>query len=220
MKVLITGSNGFVAQNLISTLEERKDVEILRFTRDDDVSRLDELTGQADFIFHLAGVNRPKDPADFKSGNAGLTQQLCDSIARGGRRTPVIYSSSTQASQDNPYGLSKREAEDALSALAEQHGSPVYLFRLPNVFGKWARPNYNSAVATFCHNINRGLPIQINDPTAAITLVYVDDVVARFIELMDARSRTIGTAPSRRSTASPSAISPRSWKRSATAGRR
>lgn len=185
MKVLITGSNGFVAQNLISTLEERKDVEILRFTRDDDVSRLDELTGQADFIFHLAGVNRPKDPADFKSGNAGLTQQLCDSIARGGRRTPVIYSSSTQASQDNPYGLSKREAEDALLALAEQHGSPVYLFRLPNVFGKWARPNYNSAVATFCHNINRGLPIQINDSTAAITLVYVDDVVARFIELMD-----------------------------------
>ncbi|WP_457955056.1 UDP-2-acetamido-2,6-beta-L-arabino-hexul-4-ose reductase [Achromobacter xylosoxidans] len=185
MKVLITGSNGFVAQNLIATLEERKDVEVLRFTRNDDVSRLDELTGQADFIFHLAGVNRPKDPADFKSGNAGLTQQLCDSIARAGRRTPVIYSSSTQASQDNPYGLSKREAEDALSALAEQHGSPVYLFRLPNVFGKWARPNYNSAVATFCHNINHGLPIQINDPTAAITLVYVDDVVARFIELMD-----------------------------------
>ncbi|MBR8657995.1 NAD-dependent epimerase/dehydratase family protein, partial [Achromobacter sp. Marseille-Q0513] len=96
-----------------------------------------------------------------------------------------IYPSATQARQDNPYGLSKREAEGTLSALAEQHGSPVYLFRLPNVFGKWARPNYNSAVATFCHNINHGLPIQINDPAAAITLVYIDDVVARFIELMD-----------------------------------
>lgn len=185
MKVLITGSNGFVAQNLIATLQERTDVSILRFTRDDDASRLDDLANQANFIFHLAGVNRPKDPTDFQTGNTKLTQMLCDSVARSGRRTPIVYSSSTQADRANLYGQSKRDAERALSALADQHGSPVHLFRLPNVFGKWARPNYNSAVATFCHNINRGLPIQINDPAAEITLVYVDDVVARFIELMD-----------------------------------
>jgi len=190
MKVLITGSNGFIAQNLIATLNERKDVEVLRFTRDDDPSLLDTLAGQADFVFHLAGVNRPKDPADFRSGNTDLTQQLCASIERSGRRTPVLYTSSTQASQDNPYGQSKREAEDALLRLTQQHGSPVYLFRLPNVFGKWARPNYNSAVATFCHNITRGLPIQINDPAAEVTLVYVDDVVARFIALMDGEAAT------------------------------
>lgn len=186
MKVLITGSNGFVAQNLAAMLAERQDVEILRFTRADSAETLDELTAQVDFIFHLAGVNRPKDPAEFRSGNAGLTQQLCDSVRRSGRRTPVIYTSSSQAAQDNAYGSSKREAEDTLLELQRGHGNPVHIFRLPNVFGKWARPNYNSAVATFCHNTTRGLPIQINDPAAEITLVYVDDVVAAFIAIMQA----------------------------------
>lgn len=196
MKVLITGANGFVAQNLIAVLGERNDVEVLRFTRDEKPEALDALVAQADVIFHLAGVNRPKDPAEFTTGNADLTRLLCDSVARHGRRVPVVYSSSTQAAQANPYGRSKREAEAALEALQASHGVPVHVYRLPNVFGKWARPNYNSAVATFCHNITRGLPIQINDPSAEITLVYVDDVVTHFVALLDAarQGRTVDSS--------------------------
>lgn len=185
MKVLITGSNGFVGRNLAVHLDERKDVEVLCFSRENDPKDLPALVAQVDFVFHLAGVNRPQDPEEFKTGNAGLTQALSDAIIASGRKIPLIYTSSTQAAHDNAYGSSKRTAEEVLHKLASEHGSPVYLFRLPNVFGKWARPNYNSAVATFCYNIARGLPIQINDPSASITLVYIDDVVKSFISVMD-----------------------------------
>lgn len=185
MKVLITGSNGFVGKNLIAHLNERADVEVVPFTRDDNVSQLPGLVRDVDFIFHLAGVNRPQSPEEFKTGNTDLTKALCDAITTGGRSVPVLYTSSSQAELDNPYGSSKRGAEDALLALTKHSNSPVYLFRLPNVFGKWARPNYNSAVATFCHNIVHELPIQINDPQALINLVYIDDVIARFIVTMD-----------------------------------
>jgi UDP-2-acetamido-2,6-beta-L-arabino-hexul-4-ose reductase len=185
MKVLITGSNGFVGKNLIVHLDERSDVEVLRFTREDDIANLPALMDQVDFVFHLAGVNRPKNPEEFKAGNTDLTLALCNAIIASGKRIPVLYTSSSQAELDNPYGKSKRGAEDALAALADNHGSAVFVFRLPNVFGKWAKPNYNSAVATFCHNISSGLPVQINDPNATINLVYIDDVIRYFIAAMD-----------------------------------
>lgn len=189
MKVLITGANGFVGKNLQLHLAERKDVEVVCFTREHSIAQLPNLLQGVDFVFHLAGINRPQDPAEFVTGNADLTQALCDAVAEiaqaSGKKVPVVYTSSTQAARDNPYGQSKRAAEDALFALQRAHGVPVHVFRLPNVFGKWCKPNYNSAVATFCHNIARDLPIQINDPAAAVTLVYVDDVIERFVQLMD-----------------------------------
>ena len=189
MKILITGANGFVGKNLRLHLSERKDVSVLCFERENRLDELPGLVAEVDFVFHLAGVNRPQDPQEFFSGNTDLTKALCDAIAavnaKTGRKIPVIYTSSIQADRDNPYGQSKLQAELALQALGDQHGVPVFVFRLPNVFGKWCQPNYNSAVATFCHNIARGLPIQINDPAASVTLVYVDDVVARFMALMD-----------------------------------
>jgi UDP-2-acetamido-2,6-beta-L-arabino-hexul-4-ose reductase len=189
VKILITGANGFVGKNLCLHLSERKDVSVLCFERKNSPDELPGLVAEVDFVFHLAGVNRPQDPQEFFSGNTDLTKALCEAIvavnAKTGRKIPVIYTSSIQADRDNPYGQSKLQAELALQALSEQHGVPVFVFRLPNVFGKWCQPNYNSAVATFCHNIARGLPIQINDPATPVTLVYVDDVVARFLALMD-----------------------------------
>lgn len=187
MKVLITGANGFVGRNLQVHLATRKDIEVTLFTRDQSLDQLPSLVEQVDFIFHLAGVNRPDDPKEFVSGNTDLTQALCKAIAKSDRSIPVLYTSSIQAERDNPYGISKKAAEQALLDLAEGSGCPVHIFRLPNVFGKWAKPNYNSAVATFCHNIVRGLPIQINDPQATINLVYIDDVIDCFIALMDGR---------------------------------
>jgi len=185
MRVLITGANGFVGQNLIAHLNERLDVDVLRFTREDSLADLPSLVAQVDCVFHLAGVNRPQDPQEFVTGNADLTKVLCDAVRASGRQVPVMYTSSIHAELDNPYGQSKKGAEQALLELFETYGSPVHIFRLPNVFGKWARPNYNSAVATFCHNVARDLPIQINDPKAVIRLVYIDDVVRRLIAVMD-----------------------------------
>lgn len=188
-KVLITGANGFVGRNLQLHLAERKDVQVLCFTRESDIAQLPGLLGEVDFVFHLAGVNRPQDPQEFTVGNTELTKALCQTLgalaADTGRKVPVVCTSSTQAARENPYGQSKRLAEEALFALQSEAGVPVHVFRLPNVFGKWCKPNYNSAVATFCHNIARDLPIQVNDPEAQLTLVYVDDVVERFMQLMD-----------------------------------
>lgn len=185
MKVLITGANGFVGKNLVAHLSERKDIEVATFNRGDDIGQLPQRVSAVDFVFHLAGVNRPQVESEFKSGNTDLTQALCDAIRVSGKAIPVVYTSSIQAELDNPYGVSKRGAEQALLELKKEPGSKVYLFRLPNVFGKWARPNYNSAVATFCHNIINDLPIKINDPDTLINLVYIDDVVAKFIKVMD-----------------------------------
>ncbi len=187
MKVLITGANGFVGQNLIAHLAERADIEVLRFTREDSLENLRCLVAQVECIFHLAGVNRPQDPLEFQAGNTDLTRTLCEAIKSCGRQIPLIYTSSSQAELDNLYGSSKRDAEHVLLELQSTQGSPVHLFRLPNVFGKWARPNYNSAVATFCHNIARNLPIQINDSAAHINLVYIDDVISQFVAIMDGK---------------------------------
>jgi UDP-2-acetamido-2,6-beta-L-arabino-hexul-4-ose reductase len=194
-RVLVTGANGFIGKNFQLHLAERKGVEVVCFRRDDSVAQLPELLQGVEFVFHLAGVNRPQDPAEFVTGNADLTHALCEGIASmtaaTGKKVPVVYTSSTQAARDNPYGQSKRTAEDALFALQRDQGVPVNVFRLPNVFGKWCKPNYNSAVATFCHNIARGLPIQVIDPAAPVTLVYVDDVVARFVQLLDGASAAL-----------------------------
>jgi len=188
MKVLITGANGFVGKNLIAHLGEREDVEVVPFTRDNDIFQLPSLVNGVDFVFHLAGVNRPLSPEEFKVGNTDLTFALCEAIKASGKPIPVLYTSSTQANRDNPYGVSKLAAEQVLQDLQVSHGSKVQVLRLPNVFGKWARPDYNSAVATFCHNITRGLPIQISDRQAMVNLVYIDDVIDCFVQSMDAGS--------------------------------
>lgn len=189
MRVLITGADGFIGKNLQLHLAERKDVKVACFTRANDVAQLPTMVQDADFVFHLAGVNRPQDPQEFVRGNVDLTQAVCRAVcvaaAATGKKIPVVYTSSIQAERDNAYGQSKREAENALLDAARTHQIPVRIFRLPNVFGKWCRPDYNSAVATFCHNTVRGLPVQVNDPAALVTLVYVDDVLEQFARLMD-----------------------------------
>ncbi|MBL9071697.1 MAG: NAD-dependent epimerase/dehydratase family protein [Sphingopyxis sp.] len=184
-KILITGADGFLGRNLRLLLAERADVEVATFTRADSPGALADLLADVGFIFHLAGVNRPENEAEFAQGNIALTEALCAAVRASGRAIPVIYTSSIQAMRDNSYGESKRGAEEALARLQAETGNPVFTFRLPNVFGKWARPNYNSAVATFCHNIARGLPIHINDPASEISLAYVDDVLSEFVAVMD-----------------------------------
>ena len=185
MRVLITGAEGFVGRNLCQHLAERADIEILKFTRDDPPAALLPLVVQADYIMHLAGVNRPINEADFEAGNAGLTFDLVQAVRQVGRQVPVVYTSSAQAALDNAYGASKRKAEDLLKGLAREVGTEVHLFRLPNIFGKWCKPNYNSAVATFCYNLARDLPITVRDASAPLSLVYIDDVVRTFVSLLD-----------------------------------
>ena len=188
-KVLITGAQGFIGKNLALHLSERRDLEVVSFTRENRLEDLPALLDGVRTVFHLAGINRPQDPQEFTTGNADLTRALCAALReRSAQNQPapsVVYTSSTQAAHDNPYGRSKREAEQALFDLQQAHGVSVHVFRLPNVFGKWCKPNYNSAVATFCHNTARGLPITVHDPAAPLTLVYVDDVVTRFLQIMD-----------------------------------
>jgi UDP-2-acetamido-2,6-beta-L-arabino-hexul-4-ose reductase len=197
VKILITGAQGFIARNLRQHLAERNEVDVVCFDRSNHVSELREKLQDVDFVFHLAGVNRPQDPSDFTAGNRDLTRALCEaatSVAEiAGKKIPILLTSSIQACKDNLYGRSKRGAEDAVFAVAQSHGLPVHVFRLPNVFGKWCRPNYNSAVATFCHNIARDLRVEIRDPSAPLTLVYIDDVVETFVRLMDGDT-TIGHA--------------------------
>ena len=185
MKVLVTGADGFIGKNLCLSLSEHEGYEILPITRSSSQEDLHTQVAQADAVVHLAGVNRPKDPSEFASGNADFTKQLCDTLLETEKAIPVAFASSAQAESDNPYGESKRLAESHLNNYSEQSGAPVALYRLVNVFGKWSRPNYNSAVATFCHNIVRGLPIHINDPSAIVRLVYVDDVVTEFLSFLD-----------------------------------
>lgn len=187
MRVLVTGANGFVGKNLLVHLREFADIELSVFLRTDPTEQLFLKVAEADFIFHLAGINRPKDEREFTVGNFDLTQQLCEAIKKSNRCIPMVYTSSIQAEQDNPYGFSKRKAEEALLELTTLTGSPSYIYRLPNLFGKWCRPNYNSVVATFCYNIANDLPIKVNDPNAVLRLAYIDDVIQDFLLVMRER---------------------------------
>ncbi len=191
-RILVTGANGFIGKNLVVRLNELSNITVSTFDRGDDMACLPQLVGQADAVVHLAGENRPVDEAAFSQVNAGLTSALCDVIqqkyAATGRHVPLVLSSSTQAENDNSYGHSKLEAELTVQALAQSTGNPCVVFRLPGVFGKWCKPNYNSVVATFCHNLARDLPIQINDPNASLRLVYIDDVVNALLNVLEAPS--------------------------------
>lgn len=188
--LLVTGAQGFIGKNLVVRLRELQRFTVTEFVRGDNVANLPQLIAQADAVVHLAGENRPADPAAFAQVNTGLTVAICQAIAsqvaRGGRCVPIILASSSQAERNNLYGQSKLAAEQAVQALARDTGNPAVVFRLPGVFGKWCKPNYNSVVATFCHNIAGGLPIQINDPAASVQLVYVDDVVSAMLAAVDA----------------------------------
>ena len=183
MRILITGANGFVGKNLCLRLRELEQ-EVIPITRESTSTELTQAVAQADFVFHLAGVNRPQNPDEFRTGNTLSTQTLCDALLETNRLIPVVYTSSSQAELDNPYGASKRAAEDLLFAYQQTTGANVFIYRLPNVFGKWCKPNYNSVVATFCHNIARDIPISINNPLAPLRLVYIDDVITAFLELI------------------------------------
>ncbi len=195
MKVLVTGAHGFVGKNLCATLyniaagKDRShgvdaDITVYEYDLDTNPALLDTYCRDCDFVFHLAGVNRPQDPAEFMVGNFGFTSTLLDTLQRHGNTCPVMLSSSIQAALDNPYGRSKRAGEDLLFAYGRETGADVLVYRLPNVFGKWCRPNYNSAIATFCHNIAHDLPIQVNDRAIELTLVYVDDVVDELVRAL------------------------------------
>ena len=194
MNILITGARGFMGKNLRSALTGRYgDAHRLMLL---DMPHTEEellaAAAEADFVFHLAGVNRPTNPADFQKGNADFTRQLLTLLKERGKRPPVLLSSSIQAALENPYGQSKLSAEQAVADYGREAGAAVYLYRLPNVFGKWSRPNYNSAVATFCHNVARGLPITVNDPSVTLRLVYIDDVVEEFLRAMEGQPHREG----------------------------
>lgn len=186
-RILITGGRGFLGRNLAAHLLNRQECRVKLFDREDTAEDLKRWLFDADVIFHLAGVNRPQNPIEFETGNAGLTAQLCQ-ILKDNRRSPkIVFSSSIQAASDSPYGVSKAKAEGELRQFAAETGSCVRIYRLTNLFGKWCRPNYNSVTATFCHNIANGLPIAISDPAREVDLSYVDDAVAAFLTEIDGR---------------------------------
>ena len=192
MKVLITGAKGFIGKNLISTLNNIKDgkdksfffnesLEIYEYDIDTEPKLLSQYCSDCDFVFNLAGVNRPNNEDEFMNGNFGFAETLLDALKRAGNRCPVMLASSIQAELDNPYGRSKKAGEELFIAYGKEQGVDVFIYRFPNVFGKWCRPNYNSAVATFCNNIANGLPIKVNDGSVEMKLIYIDDLVAELI---------------------------------------
>ena len=183
--ILITGAGGFVGKNLVATLRTAGYTDLMLFEKDDIPETLADYCRRAAFVVHLAGINRPTDPSEFYAGNAGLTDTLLANLEAAGNTAPVLVTSSTQAELDNDYGKSKRQAEEAIFAHRRRTGATVYVFRMPGVFGKWCRPNYNSVVATFCHNVAHGLPIQVRDSAFSLPLVYIDDVVACILAAFD-----------------------------------
>lgn len=188
MKVLITGANGFIGKNLIAELRYHKNTELYEYDQDTPPKLLDQYCQDCDFVYNLAGINRPEYTEEFMAGNCGFVSRLLASLKACGNPCPVMLSSSVQAELPNPYGQSKRAGEEALKQYASETGAKVYIYRFPNLFGKWCRPDYNSVVATFCHNIARGLPINIHDPSAILDLVYIDDAVHSLIGLLSGKA--------------------------------
>ena len=204
MKVLVTGAKGFIGRNLVSQLHNIQsgkarnyglsgaELTIYAYDMDSDPSELDVYCKQADFVFNLAGVNRPKEQTEFMQGNFGFASTLLATLKKYGNTCPVMISSSIQATLDNPYGESKRAGEELMFDYSRETGAKVLVYRFPNVFGKWCRPNYNSAVATFCHTIAHDLPIQVNDPSVVMSLVYIDDVVDELIAALTGKEHSVG----------------------------
>lgn len=185
MKVLVTGANGFIGKNLIAELSRREGVEVLPFDIDTPLERLERYCRDCDFVYNLAGVNRPEHMEEFMEGNFGFASTLTETLKKCGNLCPIMNSSSIQAALENPYGQSKKAGEDMLFAYGQETGASVYIYRFPNVFGKWCRPNYNSAVATFCYNIAHDLPIKVNDRSTVMRLLYIDDVVEELLQALD-----------------------------------
>lgn len=190
MKVLVTGAKGFIGKNLVCNLRtdraEKIVDEIFEYDIDSTKEELADFCNKADIVFHLAGINRPKDAKDFE-GNFGILDMVLENLAGCDNKCPVMLSSSIQAELDNPYGVSKKNAEQHLIEFSQTHGNKVLIYRFPNVFGKWSRPNYNSAVATFCNNIAHSLPIKVNDSATELRLVYIDDILDELIASLSGR---------------------------------
>ena len=190
MKILLTGAGGFIGRNFAWTASGIDGIEVLPYHKDMGLANLEALAMECDVVAHLAGVNRPVREGEFEQGNTGFTGQLVACLEKREHACPVLFSSSVQAELDNPYGRSKLRAEKLLRAYAKAGMTEVYIFRLANVFGKWCQPNYNSVVATFCHNIAHELPIRIDDPVRELQLVYIDDVVKDFLEALQGKSHS------------------------------
>jgi UDP-2-acetamido-2,6-beta-L-arabino-hexul-4-ose reductase len=184
-QILVTGANGFIGKNLIARLQEISSIQVMRFVRGDNNETLRGLIEKADAVVHLASENRPDSIESFSVVNTELTRTLCDAIRFSDRNIPLIFSSSTQADLDNPYGKSKFDAEQIISDFSAETGNSSVVYRLPGVFGKWCKPNYNSVVATYCHNITRDLPIEINDASVNLQLVFIDDVIDDFLHVLE-----------------------------------
>ncbi len=184
MKVLVTGANGFIGKNLIAELKRLGNVEVCPFDLDTSIELLDLYCADCDFVFNLAGVNRPENIEQFMEGNFGFASILVNTLRKYKNTCPIMNASSIQAALDNPYGCSKKAGEDMLFSYGQQVGISIYNYRFPNVFGKWCRPNYNSVVATFCHNVAHELPIKINDRSTLLQLVYIDDLIAELLQAM------------------------------------
>lgn len=202
MKILIVGARGFVARNLIATLENiitkkdksfqlSKTLSIYKYSRNMGVSKLREFCRDCDFIFYLSGVNRTERVEEFEEGNVSLLRVIIEELSYQHNFCPIVYASSTQASMDNEYGKSKRRGEELLNKYSREKNALIYIYRLTNIFGKWSKPNYNSVVATFCYNIAQGLPIKIDAPNRKLRLIYIDDVVEEFIRLLEKKERTV-----------------------------
>lgn len=184
-KVLVTGAKGFIGKNLVLELKNRKTFEVFECDVDTTEEQLAQFAKECEFVFHLAGVNRPQRTEEFMEGNYGFTTKLLEILQKNGNVSPILMSSSIQAKLDNDYGKSKKAGEDYILDYGSNNSIATYVFRLPNVYGKWCRPNYNSAIATFCNNIARGLEIKVNDRSTLLTVVYIDDVVNAFIDAAD-----------------------------------